>query len=161
MTQTAKTSKNVKTQIVARYFIKRNGHIVYAVRSSNGKDLYHTTIINGKATGCTCPSYKPCYHMTQLEEIEAERNTQATSALCEWLSGFAAALQSKQGHLAGYDVVGAALQVFNQTETTHQIGDAYELIAAVKLASRVEQSESCTYCWRMTKHLICSVCAGV
>ena len=65
------TQKQV--QVLARYEIKRNGHVVYTVRSSNGQDTYTTTLVNGKATGCSCPSYKPCYHMTQLEEKEASR----------------------------------------------------------------------------------------
>lgn len=66
-----KTQKVV--QVIARYFIKRNHAVVYSVRSSNGADTYCTTIINGKATGCTCPATKPCYHMVQLEAKEAAR----------------------------------------------------------------------------------------
>ncbi len=72
-TKTRKSSKAKSVTIIARYFIKRNGHVVYRVRSSNGVDTYCTTIINGQATGCTCPAVKPCYHMTQLEKIECER----------------------------------------------------------------------------------------
>ena len=66
-----KTQKVV--QVIARYYIKRNGHVVYTVRSSDGLNTYTTTLVNGKATGCTCPSRKPCYHGTQLEALEAAR----------------------------------------------------------------------------------------
>ncbi len=72
------TQKQV--QVLARYEIKRNGHVVYTVRSSSGQDTYTTTLVNGKATGCSCPSYKPCYHMTQLEEKEASRREERRAA---------------------------------------------------------------------------------
>ena len=75
MSKKNQTPKTV--HIVARYFIKRNGAVVYLVRSSNGTDQYTTTIVNGHATGCTCPAVKPCYHMTQLEHREAERQPAA------------------------------------------------------------------------------------
>ena len=69
-----KTTTAPKTvSVIARYQLKRNGHVVYTVRSSNGQDTYNTTLVNGKATGCSCPATKPCYHMTQLEQREAER----------------------------------------------------------------------------------------
>lgn len=71
--KTRKPKQTKKVVVIARYFIKRNGHVCYLVRSSNGKDTYCTTIIDGHATGCTCPAIKPCYHMTQLEQIERER----------------------------------------------------------------------------------------
>ncbi len=72
MTTTPLNTKQV--QVIARYEIKRNSHVVYLVRSSNGKDEYHTTLVNGRATGCSCPATKPCYHMRQLEQREAERS---------------------------------------------------------------------------------------
>lgn len=74
MQKTARKPKQAKKVVViARYFIKKNGHVVYLVRSSNGVDTYCTTIIDGHATGCTCKAIKPCYHMTQLEQVERER----------------------------------------------------------------------------------------
>ena len=68
-----KTSlKEVK--IICKYIHKSNGkpngRISYLVRSSNGKDIYCTTLMDGKASGCSCPSKKPCYHMIQLVAIE-------------------------------------------------------------------------------------------
>ena len=74
----AKQPKQPKqVQVLARYIHKTdgkpNGRISYLVRSSNGKDTYCTTLIDGKASGCSCPSKKPCYHMTQLEAKEAAR----------------------------------------------------------------------------------------
>lgn len=59
--------------ILNRYFIKRNAHVVYEVLSSDGVTKYLTTLVNGKATGCSCPSYKPCKHMTACEQKEATR----------------------------------------------------------------------------------------
>lgn len=72
------TQKQV--QIIARYTHKNreNGTVSYLVRSSNGKSTYCCTLINGKASGCSCPSRKPCYHMTQLEAKEQERQDVAT-----------------------------------------------------------------------------------
>lgn len=71
---TVRKARAAKTvQVVARITFKdpaRADYVVYAVRSSNGVDLYHTTLVNGHATGCTCPARKPCYHMTQLEAYE-------------------------------------------------------------------------------------------
>jgi len=67
-----KTQKQV--QVIARYQLKRNGHVVYTVRSSSGQDTYTTTLVNGKATGCSCPCQSGhCYHKPQLEAIEARR----------------------------------------------------------------------------------------
>ncbi len=78
MKTTNKTQKQV--QVLARYEIRRNGHVVYTVRSSNGQDTYTTTLVNGKATGCSCASRKPCYHMAQLEEKEASRREDKRAA---------------------------------------------------------------------------------
>lgn len=72
------TPKQVK--IIARYEIHRNGHVVYQVRSTSGQDIYNVTLVNDKATGCSCPAYKPCYHMTQLEAREAARRDQKRAA---------------------------------------------------------------------------------
>lgn len=73
------TSTAKQVQIIARYALKRAGKltgiVVYAVRSSNGKDTYRTTLVNGKATGCTCPARSVCYHMRDLEAKEAARPT--------------------------------------------------------------------------------------
>lgn len=52
--------------------------VVYLVRSSNGVDQYQTSLFNGKATGCTCPSKKPCYHMKGAEAREAARQEMAS-----------------------------------------------------------------------------------
>lgn len=74
MTQTA-TRKATKTvQVIARIQFKDDARkVVYKVRASNGRDTYETYFYDGRATSCTCPAHKPCYHMVQLEEKEAER----------------------------------------------------------------------------------------
>lgn len=77
VTQIEKKSKKAsskKVVVVARVFIKVTGYVCYIVRSSKGDATYCTTLNSqGKATGCTCPAHKPCYHMTQLEALESER----------------------------------------------------------------------------------------
>lgn len=65
--------------IIARYQNKKTGVVSYLVRSSDGKTEYCTTLIEGKASGCSCPSYKPCYHMKGLENREAARPFAAKS----------------------------------------------------------------------------------
>jgi hypothetical protein len=81
MTTSTKTAKVAKTvQVIARYQINRNNHVVYTVRSSSGADTYTCTLVDGKATGCSCPSHKPCYHMTQLEAREAARREKLETA---------------------------------------------------------------------------------
>ena len=82
---TTKAAKQV--QIIARYAHKTdgklNGIVTYAVRSSNGKDIYCTTLIEGKASGCGCPAHKPCYHMTGLEKRELDRKAAEVVAIVE------------------------------------------------------------------------------
>ena len=66
-------------KIIARYIHKDrktgkpNGKVSYLVRSSNGEEVYCTTLINSEASGCSCPSRKPCYHMIQLTQRETAR----------------------------------------------------------------------------------------
>jgi hypothetical protein len=74
-----KTTKEVT--ILARYAHKTdgklNGRVTYLVKSSDGTTKYCTTLIDGKPSGCSCPSRKPCYHMHQLETREQERKAVA------------------------------------------------------------------------------------
>ncbi|MEO6891210.1 MAG: hypothetical protein ABI324_19670 [Ktedonobacteraceae bacterium] len=68
-------ARNTKiVNIIARYFVKKTGFVVYAVRSSDGTSVYYTTLdTRGHATGCTCPARKPCKHMHQMEAREQAR----------------------------------------------------------------------------------------
>jgi hypothetical protein len=72
-----KTTKQVT--IIARYAHKTNGKlngtVTYLVKSSDGKSTYCTTIVNGEASGCSCPSRskKGCYHKHQLQALEVAR----------------------------------------------------------------------------------------
>jgi hypothetical protein len=66
-----KAAKEVK--IIARYTNKKTGVVSYLVRSNDGESTYCTTIIDGVASGCSCPSRKGCYHKTQLVKREQER----------------------------------------------------------------------------------------
>ena len=90
-TATRKATKTV--QIIARVQFKADARkVVYLVRASNGVDQYETYMFAGKATSCTCPAHKPCYHMTQLEAKEAERQPRpfTVSALHELAEAVAA-----------------------------------------------------------------------
>lgn len=65
--------KNNKTvTIVARFQFKGTVKVVYVVRSSDGIGTYETSLNAGHATGCTCKSKTPCYHMVQLEANERQ-----------------------------------------------------------------------------------------
>src|SRR5437899_1079223 len=71
-----KTTKQVT--IIARYAHKTNGQlngtVTYLVRSSDGKSEYCTTLVDGNATGCSCPARNgKCYHRVQLDAMEETR----------------------------------------------------------------------------------------
>lgn len=51
-----------------------DGLVVYTVKSSRYNKTYYTRLRNGHAIGCTCPATVKCYHKTQLEQAEQERN---------------------------------------------------------------------------------------
>jgi hypothetical protein len=77
-------SKKVQkqVQIIGRVQFKSDARkVVYLNRSSDGVSQYETSLFDGKATGCSCPSRKPCYHMEQSEQIEQKR-AQRCSADC-------------------------------------------------------------------------------
>jgi hypothetical protein len=60
--------------IVARYQFKADAKkVAYLVRSSDGATTYQTFLFDGRASSCTCPAKKPCYHMVQLQQREARR----------------------------------------------------------------------------------------
>lgn len=66
-------SSNKTVKVIARYTNKQTGTVSYLVESSDGTSQYCTTLIDGKASGCSCPAHSKCYHKTQLEAKEAER----------------------------------------------------------------------------------------
>jgi hypothetical protein len=75
-TTTKKATK--QTVVIARYAHKTdgvlNGIVTYLVRSSDGESTYCTTLVQGKASGCSCKSRNGrCYHRTQLTVLEASR----------------------------------------------------------------------------------------
>lgn len=75
MTLTSRKATVTKiVQIIARVEFKSDSRkVVYLVRSSKGDATYQTTLFDGRATSCTCPAMKPCYHMVQLERSEQAR----------------------------------------------------------------------------------------
>jgi len=77
----SKTVKEV-TFIARAQFKCDHRKVVYLARSSNGVDQYATSLFDGNATGCTCPSRKPCKHMKAAEAKEAARQ-EATSEIPE------------------------------------------------------------------------------
>jgi hypothetical protein len=78
-TRTRKPATPKTVTVIARYFIRRNGHIVYTFRGSHGEE-YCTTVVNGRATGCSCPARKPCKHMAHAEAKEQARTTPVEAA---------------------------------------------------------------------------------
>lgn len=54
--------------------------VIYIVKSSDGSTEYTVSFFCGRATGCTCPSRKPCYHMIQLQRREDERQAAELAA---------------------------------------------------------------------------------
>lgn len=80
-TKERKPKAEKKVQLVARVAFKSNPAIVvYLVRSSNSQDVYQTTLYAGNAASCTCPARKPCYHLTQVQAIEANRQEELAVA---------------------------------------------------------------------------------
>ena len=63
-----------RVQVISRtQFEDDPRKVVYRVRSSrNANVTYETTLFDGKATSCTCPSWLTCFHEEQLEEREAQ-----------------------------------------------------------------------------------------
>jgi hypothetical protein len=97
-TRTHKASTPVV--IVARVTFKapeKAGWTVYIVRSSDGATTYQTMLVDGHATGCTCPARKPCKHMVACEVAEAAKQLAAKPVVK--LSDYrkAATLGSDQG----------------------------------------------------------------
>lgn len=71
-----KTAKTV--QVIATFYHKRDGKLTgtvsYLVKSSDGKSQYCCTLVDGKASGCSCPARgNKCYHRVQLESKAAAR----------------------------------------------------------------------------------------
>lgn len=145
-----KSCKAKTVHIIARYFVKQTGAVIYAVRSSNGVDVYHTTIINGHAAHCSCPSRKPCYHMEQLQQREMTR--MALAALAGWMNGFAAA-RKVPDEPAREGVYAERLRVWADSLAA----DAYEVLAATKQTSA---AESCRSCGQLSRDGLCARCAG-
>jgi hypothetical protein len=70
--------------VIARYLVKSTKAIVYTFRPSKPNETqYVTTVINGRATGCTCPArtkfsrFDVCKHMGHAEGLESARALKA------------------------------------------------------------------------------------
>jgi hypothetical protein len=141
MTTSTKSRKATKTvQVISRVEFKADPRkVVYICRSSNGTDIYQTTLFDGKATGCQCPSHKPCYHMTGCEAKEAARNpftatpcidTCATCGGNHNTNDHAWAMLSMAERQAEIDRMHAVTEaeaiVTNVTSVVTEIDDSYE-----------------------------------
>jgi hypothetical protein len=89
-TRTRKPATKKELTVIARYTLNRNGHICYSYRpSKKDEQPYCTTVINGKATGCTCPAranfkkHVACKHMAHAEAVEAQRTAKASDITYE------------------------------------------------------------------------------
>ncbi len=80
----AKTRKS-EVSPIARIFVKRTSAVVYKYSPSDGGMSYNTTVINGKATGCTCIGnskfHKTCKHMIDAVSRESERQQATTQTI--------------------------------------------------------------------------------
>ena len=88
----AKQKQEKPIVVEARYALKRNGHLTgvvcYRIKASTWTpeqpDVYCTTLVNGRASGCTCDrwqkSHRACKHMTFCEALEVERLAQRREA---------------------------------------------------------------------------------
>lgn len=133
-----KTRKQKTVHVIARIAFKNNSSIVtYLVRSSDGANVYTTTLYNGKASGCDCPAHKPCYHMTGCETLEAKRAEELAeaAAIAPIILGeqFASDLHAHiDDELNVQDVPVAVRDV--EGETVHAILDgAHEVVRACNL----------------------------
>lgn len=132
--QASKSRKSQKVvKVLLRYFIKATGAVVYKVQASNGVDTYCTTIVRGKATGCTCPAFKPCKHMNHCEQLEQDRTEKAA--------------------IAGDQLAAKKLADFRK----HTQADAYEVLATTK---KVEKPDYCEYCGKICKGSVCGYCVA-
>jgi hypothetical protein len=70
--------------VIATYYHKNvetgelTGVVTHLVRASNGVDTYTTTLIDGKATGCSCAARGNCYHKRGLEAKAVARKEVAS-----------------------------------------------------------------------------------
>jgi len=137
-TKERKAKATKKVQLIARYALKRNAAIVvYTVRSSDGSEIYQTTLYEGKATGCSCKATSQCYHKTQIEMIESKR----VEEMCEAIA------------LAPI-IVG---EQFAQDMEQH-IEDE---VAVFDVEPIQLVTGSCNSCGNPTKRAFCAGCAGV
>jgi hypothetical protein len=73
-TRTRKSAAVESVTTIARVQFKADPRkVVYLNRSSDGSTQYETSLFDGKATSCNCPSRKPCKHMIHSEQAEAYR----------------------------------------------------------------------------------------
>lgn len=98
-TRTARKNTTKTVTVIARYFIKRNGHVVYTFRGSHG-ERYSTTVINSHATGCTCPARLACKHMAHAEAKEQARTAQVEEIAAEGDKSYGEAVEQAYAELA-------------------------------------------------------------
>ena len=98
MTQTAKTVK-----VLGRIeYVKLNSIVAYKVQASESEAIYTTTLVDGHTSSCTCKGWQynhKCYHATQCEAKEQARR---------------------------YDVVAAAVAVYDRAVSDAKVGSFYE-----------------------------------
>lgn len=146
-TRTRKPATKKELTVIARYELKRNGHVCYSYRpSKKGEQPYCTTVIAGHATGCTCPArttFKkrvPCKHMTHAESLEQARTTQ---------------VETKP---VPCDPVKEMHQVAAEAWADGELGNAYEIAASTKNV----QTASYGTCGHLVKvgqeHDVCGGC---
>jgi hypothetical protein len=138
-TRKTKVAKQAKiVSVINRYQFKSDSRkVVYQVGSSDGSKTYYTYFFGDRATSCTCPASKPCYHMEQLEAYEVKRTAflQASKAV----KAEDARIAQLSGTRQGLDQLRREAQVETQeVEESHEI----EKTEAEEEASIIEQAEA-------------------
>ncbi len=75
MTQTATKQADIRFRVE----LKNKPIVIYKVRSSDDTQTYDVTVVRGKVNNCTCKSYKPCYHMRDVQIAEDARKSERLS----------------------------------------------------------------------------------
>jgi len=94
--------------------------VVYTVLSSDASQTYQTTLVNGVAKSCTCPSRQRCYHMSGCEARESFEQW--------WEQPLSEAEQAEEASLIAEAVLGEDAQAHADELTPEEYDDLTDLI---------------------------------
>lgn len=163
MTVALKSRKATKAvEIVSRVSPKNNpAYVVYTVRSSNGVDTYHTTLVDGHATGCDCAARSACRHMTACTANESTRATDLQQHIEDSAVSLEPALTIiLGGSRPAYAMVQANGREYNVSMS--QLNDQFPNHVVVSFDEyEAAKLNSCVCCGSLIKKaVICGKCLG-